>query len=615
MAGDTKSERGYRRTGARDETARRAAVAALLVLTVVPALTVAARGAEPDGAGRQATSTPFDPEAAAIHLLNRATHGVILSDVDRIMALGREAWLDEQLHPARIDDADFEGRLTSYPAAGMTPDELFAKYPPPQVLRGRGNADSASQAERRRQRREMGVQGPARILFDLTGARIERAVGSERQLEAVMTDFWFNHFNVFFGKAADRWLVADYEKTAIRPHVFGRFEDMLTATASHPAMLFYLDNWQSTAPDSLNATSRTRDRALRRWRGLTDSQRKRLRRSGRVTREQVEALEGGPGGRPQRGGRASGINENYARELLELHTLGVDGGYTQEDVLETARAFTGWTITRPRPTDRLVAGGNLGSVDFAYRQEIHYRGDRSVLGRRIESGEMEQGRQILSMLARHPSTARHIASKLAQSFAADDPPEGLVDELTDVFLRTDGDLREVTRALFTSERFYDPEIQGSKLKSPFELVTSALRATDARVAPSRGLFETLRGMDHVPYLSSAPTGYPETSADWTSGGALLQRMNFGLALAADRLPNVRVGLMPRAEEPADYVDEVLTTLLPGRNTDTLAEAILADLASAGIGEPGGRDRAADTSRQAWVRALGLALGSPEFQHH
>ncbi|MBD0321197.1 MAG: DUF1800 domain-containing protein, partial [Gemmatimonadetes bacterium] len=384
---------------------------------------------------------------------------------------------------------------------------------------------------------------PQRILADLAGARLQRAVYTERQLEDVMADFWFNHFNVFFGKGADRYLVGDYERSAIRPHVFGRFRDLLGATARHPAMLVYLDNARSRAADS--------------------------------TRQ---------------AGRASGINENYARELMELHTLGVDGGYTQRDVGEVARAFTGWTVGR---------GG--GGPRFVFRRALHDARAKTVLGRTLSAGRGEEdGGEVLDLLARHPSTTRHVARKLAGRFVADEPPARLVDELAAVFTRTDGDLRAVTRALFRSPEF--ARSRGAKTRTPFEFVAGTLRATDAELRPSRPVLQTLRELGHMPYASTAPTGYAHTAAEWTGGGAMLARMNFALALAGGGMQGVRIDPERLVASGADPATRLAALLLPGRDTGALARAVAEDVAKL-------------PPEQRTARAMALILGSPAFQRH
>ena len=344
-------------------------------------------------AGARGTEQTRGDTARAVHLLNRATYGVRAQDLAEVLDLGVEAWLERQLHPERIDDSVLEDRLTTFPAAHMSVSELYEAYPPPQRVRARlEKSDSVSPEEMRRMRRELGVQSPNRILFDLAGAKLVRAVSSERQLEEVMTDFWYNHFNVFFAKGPDRWLVGDYERTAIRPHVFGEFEDMLIATASHPAMLVYLDNWRSQVPDSMNPRGEQRRRARSRFQSLSAREREVVLRMRGVSEEQIarieEALKRGAGREP-------GLNENYARELLELHTLGVDGGYTQEDVVAVARAFTGWTVGLPgreradrRGARRDGMAASTSAGQFTFRPEWHDPGEKTVLGTTLPAGQI-----------------------------------------------------------------------------------------------------------------------------------------------------------------------------------------------------------------------------------
>lgn len=291
-----------------------------------------------------------------------------------------------------------------------------------------------------------------------------------------------------------------------------------------------------------------------------------------------------------------GLNENYARELMELHTLGVNGGYTQANVIAVARAFTGWTIDRSGGMKR-QGGARMGygaGPEFAFRAGMHDRAPKNILGRTLPAGRGKQdGDEVLAVLARHPATARHVATKLVRRFVSDDPPPALVDHVAGVFLRTDGDLRQVTRALFTAEEFYAVRHREAKVKTPFELVASALRVTGATLVNPRGVAQTLRTFGHLPYYQTAPTGYPTASEDWTNSGAMLNRMNFGLALASGSLPGVRTE-MAAAPMP---IDTVIARLLPGAPRPQLARVVHAELATSGTGS----------------RALGLVLGSPDFQ--
>ncbi|HEY7470736.1 MAG TPA: DUF1800 domain-containing protein [Gemmatimonadota bacterium] len=518
------------------------------------------------GAGQTAVSSvsavaPADDERGrVVHLLQRATYGPRPEDIAAALASGPHAWLEEQLHPDRIDDSALALRLEPLDAVTMSLEELYEAYPSPRRTRAAmGDVDSIERRRRMREMREEGFESSRRIGAELAAARLQRAVYSERQLEAVMTDFWFNRFNVYWGKGMNRWLVPDYEREAIRPHVFGRFEDMLLATARHPAMLFYLDNWRSIAPDSLRPDG--------------------------VARAARDVPEG------------AGFNENYARELLELHTLGVDGGYTQADVIAAARALTGWSI---------ALDGDV--PEFRFRPALHDVGEKRFLGHELPAGRgMEDGEDVLAILARHPSTARHVARDLVEAFVADEPPPALVDRLTNVFLETDGDLREVTRALFTAPEFEAMAVRGIKVKSPFELVASALRLTDAEAAAYNAAGQYLRSAGEEPYGAREPIGYPETAEAWIDGGAMLQRMNLALALASGAARGIEIdaGELTRDSAADGMVDALVARLLPGGETARVAGLVTADLARPGT-------EGASPAEPA-ERALGLILGSPEFQ--
>jgi len=612
------------------------------VMALMPAAAAGQRVAGPPGGDMPGG---VNDTVSAVHLLRRATFGVRPEELAMVLREGRARWLEEQLHPESLDDGEVEDRLGWFPSVLSSIRDLVRDYSPPRP--GPQPADSVvrpdAQSMTPEERRMRAERSPQRILVDLVGAKLVRSAWSERQLGEVMTDFWFNHFNVSFTKGQDRYLVGDYERTAIRPYVFGRFEDMLRATARHPAMLFYLDNWTSSAPDSAGDALRESQRRLMvdRIRGLTPRQREQMIRNGRITREQLGQIErmaeNGPPPRP----RSRGINENYARELMELHTLGVDGGYTQADVVNVARALTGWTFAPPgpppaapdangRPVRRPLAAGREG--EFIFRSQLHDAGEKVVLGHRLAAGRgIEDGLDVIHILATHPSTARYLSTKLIERFVSDRPDPEFVDELAAVFTRTDGDLREVTRALFSSPRFYESQNIGAKVKSPFDLVASALRVTGAEIGPSRQLMETLRSLGQLPYTETAPTGFPATSEEWVNSGSMIARMNFGVGLTSGRMDGVRVnggrlgrrrgGAETRAAETGTRetrteettgtgvgtaLEEMVARVLPGVDGSTLVRAIRADLE-----EQMAKGRL--TQRELEVRAVGLALGSPEFQ--
>lgn len=563
---------------------------ALVVTTATPGSNLSGQGTSDEPSARE----------RVVHVLQRATYGPRPGDIRRVEALGIPAWIDEQMRPSQVEDAGLQARLEAFPSATMGISELLAEYPPGQVLRPVREMireGSLSQDERRNVERQLADRGPGRILGDLVGTRLTRAIYTERQLEEVMTAFWFDHFNVFFGKGTVRWLVGDYERTAIRPHIFGKFEDMVLATARHPAMLFYLDNFRSAAPDS----------------SLRAQQRRRVMQRRRVEPRPQDTLR-----------RRPGLNENYARELMELHTVGVDGGYTQNDVVAVARTLTGWTFQQFRP-DRMMAGmqatlesGTVvlpavdyeGAYRYRFRPELHDAGEKMVMGRRFpRGGGEEEGVELIRMLARQPSTARHIARQLATRFVADDPPQTIVDRLAEVFMESEGDLAEVTRALFTAPEFYSPDVMGSRTKSPFILLVSALRLTEARVSDPRVLLGPLRALGEAPYLAEPPTGYEERSEQWASSGSMLNRMNFAVALASGSLRGVRLNGRALLERAGDLDDDRLEglarLLLPSGERSELLELIREDIgADPTVGE-----------RQAVVRELSLILGSPEFQGH
>jgi len=546
----------------------------------------------------------------AVHLLPRATSGPLPSDIDGVLSDGISDWLDRQLHPERIDNSALASLLAGVPVASMSLNELAGQYPPNQVLqsvRQLSQSNSLEESDQRRLRRELGEHSPRRILDGLATTRITNAVHSERQLEEMMTAFWYDHFNVFWGKNATRLLVPDYERNAIRPHVFGKFEDMVLATAQHPAMLFYLDNFQSFAPDSSLQARERRDAMAQRMRRMPPGARP------QVTQRMEDEQR-----------RRPGLNENYARELLELHTLGVDGGYTQADVIDVARILTGWTFGEQRSRMQMrqaqasYEDGRLVLPDidyeeayrFRFRSEVHDAGEKTIMGHVFEAGGgHEEGVELIRMLAHHPSTARHIATQLATRFVADEPPPGLVDHLAEVFIATSGDLREVTRALFTSDEFYEPAFVANRVKSPFLLVTSTLRMTYGRTANARVLMETLRSLGEAPYLAEPPTGYEETSAQWASSGAMLARMNFATSYVTGELRGVRPDgnrlLAEARERGEDPLSGLMDVLLPGVDTAELMAIIQEEL----------RTNPPESARESRARALGLILGSPEFQSH
>jgi uncharacterized protein (DUF1800 family) len=539
--------------------------AARLLVALLPLVLLGCAGATPDVpvAAARVVPDPAASDATILHVLQRLTYGPRPGDVARVKTIGLAAWLERQLDPAGLDDAAVEGALSTLPTLTMSIADLQRDYPRPDPETRRKLA-SGDMSPREMREQYPPERRPARIVAELQAARMLRAVASERQLQEVMVDFWFNHFNVFAAKGEVRWYLTAYERDVIRPHALGRFPDLLRATARHPAMLFYLDNWLSTRP------------------GFTP--------------------RGGPNA-----GRPAGLNENYARELMELHTLGVDGGYTQADVTEVARAFTGWTIDRPRQDAR-----------FVFRPATHDLGDKRVLGRSIRAGGERDGDQVLDLLAAHPATARFIAGKLVRRFVADEPPPALVERVAAAYRDTGGDVRAMLRVVFASPEFRAPAAAGAKIKKPSEFVASAVRAvgatTDARgaLALARAAAEIGEGF----YEAAPPTGYPDRAEAWVNPGTLLARMNFALTLAEGRVPGVRAdlgGLVSGADpgQPQVVLQRLLATLLHGRSSKETRAVLTAQLDLPEITRLTADDRGPANTDVAKLAAL--VLGSPEFQ--
>jgi uncharacterized protein (DUF1800 family) len=432
------------------------------------------------------------------------------------------------------------------------------------------------------------------VANELMQGKILRAVLSERQLEEVLVDFWFNHFNVFIGKGQVRQYLTEYERDAIRPHVLGRFRDMLGATAHSPAMLFYLDNFQSATPTPPVQVNDDMARRLNDPR-LSPQQRQQLTQRLQQMRNQQQ--------RPSRG-----LNENYARELMELHTLGVDGGYTQRDVTEVARAFTGWTIDRPRVEGR-----------FVFRPSMHDRGEKVVVGHRIAAGGgLDDGERVIEILTQHPSTARFVATKLARRFVSDTPPPALVDRVAATYTSSGGDIPAMLRVIFASGEFRGEDASLTKIKKPFEFVASAVRALGGRIDAQGGLAlaRACAEIGEPLYLAQPPTGYADRAEVWVNSGALLARMNFALTLASGRYPHVTVDLAPLVagsdpRAPADVLDRLLAAIVGGQAGPATRAVLAAQLTDPQITRLSADDRGPASTDVAKLAAL--VIGSPEFQ--
>jgi uncharacterized protein (DUF1800 family) len=596
--------------------------ALLLLLTITTAQLFIALGQKRPKAAR------LTEDQRIVHVLNRLGFGARPGDVERVKAIGLEKYINQQLSPEKIDDAVAENKIRDLSVMNMTTAELYEKFPQPgQLLRQlqargalpadladarenrvKGGANStapemprdgsmtapemrpdAAAAPKNNQPpqagnplenekyrkalqdyyRENGLQQPQRIVAELQASRILRAVYSERQLQEVMVDFWTNHFNVFAGKGADRWLLPAYDRDTIRPNAMSKFATLLQATAQSPAMLFYLDNFQSVSPNA--------------------------NRGGGLLRL-----------RPQPQQQRRGINENYARELMELHTLGVDGGYTQKDVQEVARCFTGWTIFQPRggaaaANAMLGEAGRRNAGTFFFNARAHDDGEKTVLGHKIPAGGgIKDGLMVLDILAHHPSTAKFIATKLVRHFVADNPPPALIDRVASAFTKSDGDIRETLKAIFSSNEFNSTDAYRAKIKRPFELVVSAIRTLGADTNGGPGTHQWIARMGEPLYGFQTPNGYSDAAEAWVNTGGLLERMNFGLALANNRVQGTRVDLSrltTGGTSQGKVMDESLKTILVGEISADTRATLLKQLEQS---DP-------------VTKVVGLILGTPEFQ--
>lgn len=523
----------------------------LIALLIAPASAIPVQGQS-----SEVRELPADQQI--MQALNRLTFGPRPGDIQKVRAIGLDRWIDLQLHPDRIDNSAMEAFMTHYTVLAQDQNALLKNYarliqakrtekkdPQSELAMAKTRADSAG--VRRQIQQQFG--GIVQLGAQLQSERIARAVGSEQQLEEVMTDFWLNHFNIYIRKGGPEvYYLADYEKNVIRPNSLGKFRDLLEAVAKSPAMLFYLDNARSMS----DSTHQTLTDAKGQGRLANINRLRQLAAMGRLNPQQQQRLDQMLKQVPQ------GLNENYGRELLELHTLGVDGGYTQQDVINVARALTGWTIDPP------AQGGG-----FVFRPGMHDAYEKIVLGHKLSAGRgIEDGEDVLTIVSRSPATAKFIATKLARRFVMDNPPQALVDRAAATFLKTDGDIRETLRTIITSPEFFSQAAFRSKVKSPFEVVASAMRAMNAQPDSTPRTALTVAYLGQPIYGHQAPNGWPETGESWMNTGAILNRINFGMAVAAGRLPGVNFANIPgldslRNAPRAKQVDAVVADVLSG----------------------------------------------------
>jgi uncharacterized protein (DUF1800 family) len=602
--------------------------------------------------------TQLSTDEAILHALNRLGYGPRPGDVERVRQMGLAKWIDQQLNPNSIDDKALGARLENYPTLAMSTSRLLEEYPQPkqaekqaerQAQTGQRRSDAAATTIAKDMQTSQGqasngeaaapaststsgpnesnapaamkqdpavsnaatlgrgkrdVLGgpdpnavpraiaddsrrPQRVIEELGMAKVTRAIYSERQLQQVMDDFWFNHFNVFAGKGEDRWYLTSYERDVIQPRAFGKFKDLLTTTAKSPAMLFYLDNFLSVDPRAADRQAAERSmRQQRRRGGFGRPWPPRPPTQGQVKKN------------------VRGLNENYGRELMELHTLGVDGGYTQKDVTEVARCFTGWTIEKPRQ-----------NPEFKFDERLHDPDPKFVLGKKIHAGGQKDAEEVIDLLARHPSTAKFISTKLARRFVSDNPPPELVEHMAKTFRSSDGDVRVVMKTMIYSPEFWSREAYRAKIKSPFELVVSAVRALGTDVDTPMPLVQWVGRIGEPVYQCQPPTGYSDRADAWVNTGALLNRLNFSLTLAGNKVRGARTDVTSLLGKESGMdaktaLDRAVGVFLGGQVASTTVETLQKQLDNPQVLQA----KLDDPVKQVDLGVVaGLVLGSPEFQ--
>jgi uncharacterized protein (DUF1800 family) len=551
--------------------------------------------------------------------MNRLAYGPRPGDVELIRQMGLEKWVEQQLHPESIDDQALSQRLQRYPTLTLSSKQLLEQFPRPQqaakqqgitkeeaqeqlkskqqtaesqiIVTGNDNLDKAQQQLAK-------IQGPNRIIAELSMAKVDRAIYSDRQLEAVMEDFWFNHFNVFANKGDDKWLLTSYERDAIRPHTMGKFQDLLVATAKSPAMLFFLDNYLSADPAAVARLEAERNMRRARYQGAFAG-------GSLPTPGTFPGPATGPtpttvvAKKPERG-----LNENYGREVMELHTIGVDAGYTQQDVIQMAECLTGWTIHEPRRDPQ-----------FFFDEKVHAEGKKIVMGRTFNYGGEKDGEEALKMLASRPATAKFISTELARHFVSDNPPPALVERMAKSFESSNGDIRTVLKTMIYSPEFWSKDAYRAKVKTPFELVASTARALNAEVTITLPLTQWIGRMGEPLYLCQPPTGYLDTSETWVNTGALLSRLNFSLAFAGDKMGGATVDLKSMlgdeaSKDPNAALARSVQEFLDGQVAPSTQDTLQARLKDPQILQASLDDPVKEVNEGLIV---GLVLGTPEFQ--
>src|SRR3984957_9968642 len=609
--------------------------------------------------------TELTADEAILHAMNRLAYGPRPGDVERVRQMGLAKWIDQQLTPNSIDDQALNARLENLPTLSMSWAQLIAEYPQPKqaAIQAAKRADAATNSNQQSANADAGgatvapppstsaavgqsasnnspeinvadkasvlvsvktkpsptnpevaanpttpgagkrnvlsgpdpnavprviadnSKKPQRVIEELAMAKVTRAIYSERQLQQVMDDFWFNHFNVYAAKGEDKWYLTSYERDVIQPQTLGKFRDLVTATAQSPAMLFYLDNFLSADPNA--AQRQAAERAAR--------QQMRRRPYGYPPRPQQQA---------QNKGQQRGLNENYGRELMELHTLGVDGGYTQKDVTEVARAFTGWTIEKPREFPQ-----------YKFDDRVHDPDPKIVLGKKIHAGGIKDGEEVIALLSKNPNTARFISTKLARRFVSDTPPPALVERMARTFQKSDGDIREVLHAMIYSPEFWSRDAVRAKVKTPFELVVSSVRALGTDVDTPMPLVGWVGRIGEPLYQCQPPTGYSDKAETWVNTGSLLNRLNFSLALAGNKVRGSRSDVnallgTDSSNDPKAALDRAVQVFLGGQAAPNTVDTLQKQLENPQVVQA----KLDDPVKQVDLGVVtGLVLGAPEFQ--
>jgi uncharacterized protein (DUF1800 family) len=617
--------------------------------------------------------TDLSVDEAIMHALNRLSYGPRPGEVEHVRQMGLAKWIEQQLNPNSIDDKALSARLEIYPTLTLGTEQLMADYPQPKqaekvaakqaqaaVQRDQRRADVAANVIARDMQNSRGQaqpqnavakssdataqpaadgsiaadvsdktpieasmkqdpsmanpatrgakrdplngfdpnsvpkaiaddsKKPQRVVEELAMAKVTRSIYSERQLQQVMDDFWFNHFNVFAGKGEDRYYITSYERDVIQPNALGKFKDLVTQTAKSPAMLFYLDNYLSADP---NAAAR--------------------QAAARAMRQQMRGGFGRPfpigpqQQQPQQKKNAPrGLNENYGRELMELHTLGVDGGYTQKDVTEVARCFTGWSIEKPRELAK-----------FKFDEKLHDPDPKIVLGKKIHAGGMKDGEEVIDLLVRNPNTAKFISTKLARRFVSDTPPPALVAKMAKTFQDSDGDIKAVMHTMIWSPEFWSRDSYRAKVKTPYELVVSAVRALGTDVDTPMPLVQWVGRIGEPLYQCQPPTGYADKAETWVNTGALLNRLNFSLTLAGNKIRGARTDVasllgVESSTDPKTALERAVQVFLGGQAGPTTVETLEKQLDNPQVMQA----KLDDPLKQVDLGVVsGLVLGAPEFQ--